>query len=107
LTDMSFTQCAARSFTSVSIRKNAPQSSGVYGLSNGSEWIFIGEASNIRVRLMEHLEERDTMLTNRRPMGFMFEECPPYNRVFRRDALARQFEPFCNRRPGYTKDSAE
>ena len=103
---MSFTQCAARSFTSVSVRKNAPESSGVYGLSNASEWIFIGEASNIRVRLMEHLEETDTMLTNRTPTGFTFEECPPDNRVSRQDSLVRQFEPFCNCRPGYTEDSA-
>ena len=103
---MSFAECAAQSFTAVSVRKNAPECSGVYGLSNGSEWIFIGEASNIRARLMEHLQETDTVLTNRRPTGFMFEECPPHNRVFRQDALVRQFEPFCNRLPDYRKNSA-
>lgn len=98
---MSFSECAARSFTAVSVRKNAPASSGVYGLSNHREWIFIGEASNIRARLMEHLEETDTPLKNRRPTGFSFEECAPGDRVFRQDALVRQFEPFCNRRVGY------
>lgn len=67
---MSFAECAARLFRAVSIRKNAPESSGVYGLSNGREWVFIGEASNIRARLMEHLEEADTMLANRKPTGF-------------------------------------
>jgi predicted GIY-YIG superfamily endonuclease len=103
---MSFTECGARSFTAVSVTKNAPERSGVYGLSNGNEWVFIGEASNIRARLMEHLEETNTMLTNRRPTGFTFEECPPSDRSSRQDALVRQFEPFCNRRPGYTEDSA-
>jgi predicted GIY-YIG superfamily endonuclease len=103
---MPFAECAARLFTAVSIRKNAPESSGVYGLSNGREWIFIGEASNIQARLMEHLQERDTMLANRRPTGFTFEECPPDNRLSRQDALVRQFEPFCNRRLGYIKNSA-
>jgi|KBSMisStaDraftv2_1062788.scaffolds.fasta_scaffold505889_1 hypothetical protein len=102
---MSFTECAARSFTAVSIQKNAPESSGVYGLSNGHEWIFIGEAANIRARLMEHLEEPDTALTNRKPTGFTFEECPVGDRVFRQDMLVRQFEPFCNRRVGYTTGS--
>jgi hypothetical protein len=99
---MSFTECAARSFTAVSIQRNAPESSGVYGLSNGREWIFIGEASNIRARLMEHLEEAYTTLKYRKPTGFTFEECPPHDRVSRQDALVRQFEPFCNRRIGYT-----
>ncbi len=103
---MSFVEGAARAFTAVSVRKNAPESSGVYGLSNGREWIFIGEASNIRERLMEHLEENDTALTNRRPTGFTFEECSPGDRVFRQDALVRRFEPFCNCRLGYTKNSA-
>ena len=99
---MSFAECAARLFTAVSVEKNAPESSGVYGLSNGREWVFIGEASNIRARLMEHLEEADTMLANRKPTGFTFEECPPGNRLSRQDALVRRFEPFCNRRLGYT-----
>ena len=66
---MSFVECAARSFTAVSIQKNAPDSSGVYGLSNGCEWIFIGETSNIRARLMEHLNEIDTVLARRGPTG--------------------------------------
>ena len=101
---MSFVECAARSFTAVSVQKNAPDSSGVYGLSNGLEWIFIGEASNIRARLMEHLNEVDTVLARRSPTGFMFEVCSPDERITRHDALVRQFEPFCNRRPGYTTD---
>lgn|SRR5690242_714881 len=99
---MSFVECAARSFTAVSIQKNAPDSSGVYGLSNGCEWIFIGETSNIRARLMEHLNEIDSVLARRGPTGFTYEVCSPDERITRQDALVRQFEPFCNRRPGYT-----
>ena len=95
---MSFTECGARAFTSISVRKNAPQSSGVYGLSNGREWVFIGEADDIRARLLEHLEETATALANRRPTGFTFEECSPSSRVSRQDALVRQFAPFCNSR---------
>lgn len=100
---MSFSECAARSFTAISVGKNAPESSGVYGLSNGREWIFIGEANNIRARLMEHLEETDTLLMNRMPTGFTFAECSPRDRVIRQDALVRQFEPFCNRCLEYMK----
>ena len=94
---MAFAECAARSFTAISIRKNAPDCSGVYALSNSREWVFIGEANDIRARLMEHLGEIGTSLTARRPTGFTFEICSPATRLSRRAELVREFEPFCNR----------
>ena len=94
---MSFSKCGARSFTAVSVRTNAPECSGVYGLSNGHEWLFIGEANNIRACLLEHLEESHTLLVHRGPTGFTFEECSACNRASRRDALIRLLQPFCNR----------
>jgi hypothetical protein len=42
---MPFAQFAARSFTAVSIQKNAPESSGVYGLFNARECLLIGKAA--------------------------------------------------------------
>jgi len=101
---MPFTEGSARSFTVESVRKNAPEVSGVYGIANAREWIFIGETSNIQARLMEHLKESDTDLANRRPTGFAFERCSPVERIYRQNALVRQFEPFCNRRRGHTRN---
>ena len=103
---MSFSTCGARSFTAISVRKNAPECSGVYGLSNGREWLFVGEASNIQARLLEHLEERGTLLTNQRPTGFTFEECAPGERIPRQSALVRQLHPSCNRSLEYPRRSA-
>jgi|SRR5581483_1021967 len=94
---MSFVECAARSFTAISIQKNAPDSPGVYGLTNAREWVFIGETLNIRSQLMEHLNEQNTVLANRRPTGFAFEICSPHDRLARQDVLVRQFGPVCNR----------
>lgn len=94
---MSFAECAPRSFTVVSIQKNAPESSGVYGLSNDREWIFIGEASNIRARLLEHLREVNTPLIARRPTGFAYEVCSPLDCIARQRALCRQLKPVCDR----------
>ena len=94
---MAFTECAARSFTAVSIQKNAPDCSGVYALTNSREWIFVGEANNIQARLMEHLAETGTSLTARMPTGFTFEICSPANRLGRRAQLVREFSPYCNR----------
>ncbi len=95
---MSFTECAARSFTFISIQKNAPECSGVYGLSNGREWVFIGEANNIREQLMTHLREVGTVLTSRKPTGFTFEKCSPAERANRQARLVLDFQPFCNHR---------
>jgi excinuclease UvrABC nuclease subunit len=94
---MAFTECAARSFTAVSIQKNAPDCSGVYALTNSREWVFVGEANNIRARLMEHLAETGTSLTARKPTGFTFEICSPADRLGRRAQLVREFSPYCNR----------
>ena len=94
---MALGECAARSFTAISIQKNAPDCSGVYALSNSREWVFIGEATDIRARLMEHLAETSTSLTARKPTGFTFEICSPANRLSRCAALVHQFTPYCNR----------
>jgi excinuclease UvrABC nuclease subunit len=59
---MPFVDCAARSFTVPSVRKNAPELSGVYGLSNAREWLFVGQGNNIRAQLLAHLNELDTAL---------------------------------------------
>ncbi len=95
---MPFEECAALAFTTVSVHKNAPGVSGVYGLSNAREWVFIGEANDIRAALMEHLTEVDTLLKTRNPTGFTFEASSPGQRVSRQNQLVREFEPFCNRR---------
>ena len=66
---MPFADCAARSFTIPSVRKNAPELSGVYGLSNAREWLFVGQGNNIRAQLLEHLNEVDTALMTQKPKG--------------------------------------
>jgi hypothetical protein len=90
---MPFEQGAPSSFTAVSIQNNAPDSSGVYGLSNSREWIFIGEASNIRAALLEHLREANSTGTARRPTGFSYESTPAAKRVARKNELVRELTP--------------
>jgi hypothetical protein len=90
---MPFEQGAPSSFTAISIQNNAPDSSGVYGLSNSREWIFIGEAGNIRAALMEHLRESNATGAARRPTGFSYETTPATKRVARKNELVREFTP--------------
>jgi hypothetical protein len=37
-----------RSLTPASVRANAPAASGIYGLSNAREWVYIGETDNCK-----------------------------------------------------------
>jgi hypothetical protein len=74
---MPFENQIAHAFTPMSVRKNAPALSGVYGLASAQEWIFVGESDDIQKKLLQHLEESGTFLKVRKPTGFTFELCSP------------------------------
>lgn len=87
-------------FSIGSVRAQAPAASGVYGITNRNEWIYIGEADNIRDRLMEHLaDDLGSDIHSHAPTGFAFELCDRGARADRQDRLVQQYEPICNRRP--------
>ena len=95
---MPFDQSAALSFTAVSVQRNVPACSGVYGLSNSREWIFIGETGDLQAALLQHLQERGTEVAASKPTGVCFERSAPAARFTRLQQLIREFNPFCNRR---------
>jgi hypothetical protein len=95
---MPFDQFTLRSFTSVSVRANAPTTSGIYGLSNAREWIYIGETDNIQASLLDALLQSDSAVLKRYPTGFVFELCDPAERLARHNRLILEYEPVCNRR---------
>lgn len=95
---MPFEQFTPRSFTPVSVRANAPTASGIYGISNAREWIFIGETDNIQASLLHDLRQVDSELLNRLPTGFVFELCVVPERRARQDRLILEYESVCNRR---------
>ena len=75
-----------------SIVLNAPESSGVYGLFNAL-WIFVGEADDLRARLLEHLAEDSPWKAHYRPTGFAFELVSPKDRHRRRLELLSELQP--------------
>jgi hypothetical protein len=85
------------SFTPVSVSRNAPPTSGVYGLSNASEWIYVGVADNLQAALMGHLREIGTLLKSRGPKGFTFEICHPSQCSARQMRLVTELSPVCNK----------
>ncbi len=94
---MPFAQLPPRSFTASSVREHAPAQSGVYGISNAAEWIYIGEADDIQEALLGHLRELEPSLLRRQPTGFVFEVCDRAIRPARQDRLVLEYEPTCNR----------
>ncbi len=94
---MPFEQLVPRPFVSVTVQTYAPIASGVYGISNAREWIYIGESDDIQAALLTHLQEGDTALMKRHPTGFVFEVCDRARRPARQDRLVLEYEPKCNR----------
>jgi hypothetical protein len=94
---MPFTQLVPHPFTSNSIEMYAPPISGVYGVSNAREWVYIGIADNIQGALLAHLRDLQTTLMKREPTGFVFEHCEGGHRQIRQDRLVLEYEPTCNR----------
>jgi hypothetical protein len=85
-------------FTAGGVRAYAPETSGVYGISNKMEWIYIGAAESIQDALLDHLESVGTPLMKREPTGFVFEVCDGSHRPRRHSRLVLEYEPICNRR---------
>jgi hypothetical protein len=96
---MPFDQFTPRSLTSVSVRSNAPAASGIYGITNAREWLYIGETDNIQASLLGHLQESESALMRKRPTGFVFEVRGVADRSARQDRLMLEYEPVCNRMP--------
>lgn len=93
---MPFQNCAGRSFKASAIRREAPASSGVYGLSNARQWIYVGETDDIQAQLLQHLEETNPFLNDGRPTGFNFEICSPGRRAARQRQLILELDPAGN-----------
>ena len=96
---MPFNQRIPRNFTPDAVQMYAPISSGVYGISNAREWIYIGQSDNIQSSLLTHLQDLDTSLMQREPTGFVFEVCDQAQRSSRQDRLVIEYGPACNRQP--------
>src|SRR5579862_9035206 len=93
---MPFEGVMPRAFMSGSIQMYAPVAPGIYGISNASEWIYIGEANNIQRALFAHLQDRGSSLMKREPAGFVFEICDGTRRSIRTARLIDEYAPTCN-----------
>jgi len=93
-----FDQLIPRPFSSTGVDRYAPTASGIYGISNAREWIYIGSTDNIRSALTAHLQDRGILMACK-PTGFVFEICEPSRGALRQDRLVSEYDPRCNRHP--------
>jgi hypothetical protein len=94
---MPFANFGGYSFSPASIRKNAPESGGVYGISNSREWLLVGTSDNIQAALLSLLVEPGASLRAHIPTGFTFELCES-DRLTRQQRLIFEMKPVCNHR---------
>jgi hypothetical protein len=78
-----------------SIKENAPQSSGVYGIYNRA-WVYIGESNDIQRSLLGHWRHDNACIASAVQTGFVFDLCDRAERERRRLALIARFRPRCN-----------
>lgn len=93
---MPFEPFYPRKFSVASVSMYAPNQPGVYGLSNSRQWVFIGEADNLRAALLDQLDRGDEAIRRLSPTGFVFEVCHQGVRATRRDRLVTEYSPVCN-----------
>ena len=98
---MPFTNHASRAFTLTSVERNAPAASGVYGLSNSRQWIYVGETADIQAELLMHIRYPHEFLRDHSPSGFTFELSSAEHRIERQNRLIFELEPAGNRLVGH------
>ena len=85
----------------VTILTQAPTASGVYAISTTREWIYIGEAADIRRRLLQHFNGDNLCITASSPTQFSFELVPfEQPRLDRQNQLILEMQPRCNQTLG-------
>jgi len=94
---MPFEHLTPRPFIPGMIQAFAPMASGVYGISNAAQWIYIGETDDIRAALLSHLSDNQSALMRSKPAGFVFEVCDRDQRPARQDRLVHEYGPAFNR----------
>jgi hypothetical protein len=81
-------------FERESILLHAPECSGVYGLYSAL-WICLGEADNLRTRLLELVNGDHPCIIRYKPSGFAFELASPLDRLGRCQQLVTELLPLC------------
>jgi hypothetical protein len=78
------------------IISHVPPAAGVYAIWRSDAWIYVGETTDLLVRLLEHFEGNPPCIARQEPTAFGFELVPGEGRVARQNWLISQLRPLCN-----------
>ncbi len=95
---MAFTQQYPRPFTQAGIGELRIGQYGVYGISAGSTWIYVGKG-NIRERLLAHLKGDNACIRAQRPTHYVCEVTSTANAESRQRELTVELSPICRSVP--------
>lgn len=98
---MPFNSNSGYEFCEAGIARYAPVASGVYGIYNGTRWIYIDEAQDIAARLHAIVcgeSDQSASIMPRRPAYFIWEKCDLGLRTARKTELIMEHHPCCNQR---------
>ena len=85
-----------RPFTRDAIYNEAPRDSGVYVIRSLDACIYVGESSDIQMRLFEHLADTNGCVMRNMPFTFAFELTDSERRMARRRQLTTRLRPLCS-----------
>ncbi len=74
----------------------APRMSGVYGICNAGTWIYVGEADDIRRRMLEHVGGDNWRIAQEVPTVWAYEEMGAFARMVRQQNLITALDPVAN-----------
>lgn len=75
------------------VASQVPAASGVYGLHNAHQQLFIGEAADLRAALLLHCRQSRKFFRSRQPTHLAFETCEAPSRALRAQALIAAHRP--------------
>lgn len=97
---MPFHSNAGYEFSETGISVYAPLVPGVYGIYNGTEWIYVDETQDIKTRLYAHFHgksDQSARIMAQWPAYFIFEKCDSRSEPARKTELIQEHHPCCNR----------
>jgi hypothetical protein len=71
----------------------APEDSGIFGLKNHGEWVYIASSNNIRQALLYYLDGNMPWIAQQRPVQFAYELVDRARRTLRCSQLTAEYRP--------------
>ena len=93
---MPFPEQTSRAFTQEGVDWLNLRQIGVYGLFNTDQWVYIGQAVDLRRRLHEHLNGDNACINRYRPSNYVAVLCSRLELDERERTLILECQPACN-----------